>query len=117
VDKQLKAEQRRWFDSMAALGKSYREDPEFRAQMDKDPRAILSGKGLPLAPGARVRVVVDTKDTINMVFPPASVLLVTKYGMSLCCAVIPLVLYLLRGAVRRLIMIVVLPLITNIQCT
>ena len=55
------------------------------------------------------------KDAMEMVFPPASVLLVTKYGMSLCCAVIPLVLYLLRGAVRRLIMIVVLPLITNIQ--
>lgn len=72
VDKQLQTEQRRWFDNMAALGKSYREDPEFRAQMDEDPRAILAGKGLPLAPGARVRVVADTKDTINMVFPPAT---------------------------------------------
>lgn len=61
-----------WFDSMAALGRSYREDPEFRAQMDKDPRAILAGEGLPLAPGARIRVVADTKDTINMVFPPAA---------------------------------------------
>lgn len=54
-------------------------------------------------------------DVMEMVFPPASVLLVTKYGISLCCAVIPLVLYLLRGAVGRLITIVVLPLITNYQ--
>jgi len=54
-------------------------------------------------------------DVMEMVFPPASVLLVTKYGISLCCAVIPLVLYLLRGAVSRLIMIVVLPLITEYQ--
>jgi len=54
-------------------------------------------------------------DVMEMVFPPASALLVTKYGVSLCCAIIPLVLYLLRRAVSKLIMIMVLPLITNYQ--
>ena len=58
---------RRW----AAVVANWREDPEFRSQMEEDPRAALAENGIKL-PGVveDVRLAVDSEETVHMVFPP-----------------------------------------------
>ena len=58
---------RRW----AAMVANWREDPEFRSQMEEDPKAVLVENGIEL-PGVveDVRLAVDSEETVHMVFPP-----------------------------------------------
>ena len=58
---------RRW----AAMVANWRGDPEFRSQMEEDPKAALAENGIEL-PGVveDVRLAVDSEETVHMVFPP-----------------------------------------------
>lgn len=56
-------------DAMGAVIEAWREDPEFRARVEEDPKEALESKGLML-PADTVRVAVDTPDIRHFVFPP-----------------------------------------------
>lgn len=56
----------RTFDLVA---KALRDDAEFRAQVQANPKAAMADKGLDV-PHADVRVVADTPDTRHFVLPP-----------------------------------------------
>ena len=51
------------------LSDRWRSDPEFRAQVEADPKAALAASGLPV-PAEEAVVAVDTEDTMHLVFPP-----------------------------------------------
>lgn len=52
-----------------AVVKAYREDKDFRAEVEADAKAALAARGLEFGP-EEVRVAVDTEDTVHFVFPP-----------------------------------------------
>ena len=47
----------------------WHSDPEFRAQVEADPKAALAAGGL-VVPAEEAVVAVDTEDTMHLVFPP-----------------------------------------------
>ena len=49
----------------------YYGDPEFRARMDADPAGTLRAEGFEIPAGAQVRIVTDSRQTVNIVLPPA----------------------------------------------
>lgn len=55
---------------MQAAGRSYRDDPEFRARLEAAPRAALADVGLDIGgPEIEMRVRANTEDTFYMVMP------------------------------------------------
>ena len=55
-------------DAWVAVAKACREDPEYRARMEADPKAALAEAGMDVGDG-EVRVVVDTDEVRHMVMP------------------------------------------------
>ena len=55
---------------MGALVQAWREDSEYRARMEADPKAALAEKGVVLTDAAEARIAVNTPDTVHVVFPP-----------------------------------------------
>ena len=53
-----------------AVARAWDEDAEYRALMERDPKAALAEKGVVLADAAEARVAVNTPDTVHVVFPP-----------------------------------------------
>ena len=51
------------------LSDRWHSDPEFRAQVEADPKAALAAGGLSV-PAEEAVVAVDTEDTVHLVFPP-----------------------------------------------
>ena len=51
------------------LSERWRDDPDFRAQIEADPKAALASGGIAVASEEAV-VAVDTEDTVHLVFPP-----------------------------------------------
>ena len=56
-------------DQIAALSERWRNDPEFRAQAEADPKAALAAAGIAMYTEEAV-IAVDTEDTVHFVFPP-----------------------------------------------
>lgn len=54
-------------EQMVSLSTQYRDDAEFRARMDADPHAVLAGIGMEVPAGVEIRVVRNTKETLNLV--------------------------------------------------
>lgn len=54
---------------IARLSARWREDPDFRAQIEADPKAALAAGGINVTAEEAV-VAVDTEDTVHLVFPP-----------------------------------------------
>ena len=52
------------------LATAYREDPEFRARADEDPKSILAERDLELPPHVDVRVAENTDEVFYFVMPP-----------------------------------------------
>ena len=49
----------------------FRADPDFRAEVEADPKSALTALGVPIPPGVDdVRIVEDTEDTCHVVLPP-----------------------------------------------
>lgn len=51
------------------LSERWRDDPDFRAQMEADPKAALAAGGINVTAEEAV-IAVDTEDTVHLVFPP-----------------------------------------------
>ena len=45
-------------------------DPELRTELDADPRAFFTARGMSVPDGVEVRVADDTADTIHLIMPP-----------------------------------------------
>ena len=56
--------------SLMPLATAYREDPEFRARADEDPKSILAERDLELPPHVDVRVAENTDEVFYFVMPP-----------------------------------------------
>ncbi|MDD9807582.1 MAG: thiocillin family RiPP [Gammaproteobacteria bacterium] len=54
-------------EQMVSLSRQYRDDAEFRARMDADPHAVLAGIGMEVPAKVEIRVVRNTKKTLNLV--------------------------------------------------
>ncbi len=52
-----------------AVAKAYREDRNFRAEVEANAKAALTARGFAFG-REEVRVAVDTGDTVHIVFPP-----------------------------------------------
>ena len=52
-----------------AIGEARKNDPEFRALLEADPRAALASKGLEVPQGPEVRVHANDGDTLYVAFP------------------------------------------------
>ena len=46
------------------------QDPELRARVDSDPKAVLAERGMEMPVGVEVRVLANTDDTYYLAFPP-----------------------------------------------
>ena len=57
-------------ESIREISKAWREDADFRAEVEADPKAALASRGLEIDSPAEVRVAADTEDTVHFVFPP-----------------------------------------------
>ena len=55
---------------IVSIADAYREDPDFRANVDSDPVATLAENGVELLPDTEVRVVEDTAEVFHFVLPP-----------------------------------------------
>ena len=47
-----------------------RDNPETRAELDADPRAFFTERGVDVPDGMEVRVADDTADAVHLVMPP-----------------------------------------------
>ena len=47
-----------------------RDDPEFRARLEAEPRAMLGALGINFPAGIEVRLVCDTPEELHLVMPP-----------------------------------------------
>ena len=56
-------------DAWEAVARACREDPEYRARMESDPKAALAEAGVEVG-GCEVRVVVDTDEVRHVALPP-----------------------------------------------
>lgn len=55
---------------LTAAARSYRDDPEFRAQLETDPQTALAGVGIDLdVPGSDIRVRANTEEVFHLVMP------------------------------------------------
>lgn len=54
-------------EQMVSLSRQYRDDAEFRARMDADPHAVLAGMGVEVPAGVEIRIVTNTRETLNLV--------------------------------------------------
>lgn len=60
-------------NKMDELAEAYSENADLRARTAADPRAVLVERGLELLappPGAEVRIVANTGDTVHFMLPP-----------------------------------------------
>ncbi len=58
---------------MNEFAEAYRADADLRARSEAEPRAVLAERGLDALawpPGADVRIVADTGDTMHFMLPP-----------------------------------------------
>ena len=46
------------------------QDPEFRARVDSDPKAVLAERGMEMPADVEVRILANTDDTFYLAFPP-----------------------------------------------
>ena len=57
--------------TFAAFAKQWREDTDFRAEFEADPKSAITARGGELVREVEdVRVVEDTEDTVHFVLPP-----------------------------------------------
>ena len=61
---------RRSARQLVSIADAYREDPDFRANLDSDPVATLAGIDVDVLPDSEVRVVQDTAKIFHFVLPP-----------------------------------------------
>lgn len=55
---------------LTAAARSYRDDPEFRAQLETDPQTALAGVGVDLdVPGSDIQVRANTAEVFHLVMP------------------------------------------------
>ena len=57
-------------DALQSMANDCRDDPDLRARADADPHAVFADRGLPLPPGAEVRVVRNTDEVFHLALPP-----------------------------------------------
>ena len=55
---------------LVSIADAYREDPDFRANLDSNPAATLAENDVELLPDTEVRVVQDTAEVFHFVLPP-----------------------------------------------
>ena len=55
---------------LQSMANDCRDDPALRARVDADPHAVFADRGLPLPPGADVRVVRNTDEVFHLALPP-----------------------------------------------
>lgn len=60
----------RYSRTLQAMANDCRDDPEFRARVDAEPRAAFADRGLPLPRHSEVRVVRNTENVFYMAIPP-----------------------------------------------
>ena len=57
-------------EAVLVAAEAYGKDEEYRSRVESDPHAALAEKGVDVPPGYEVRIVVNTKDTFYIPFPP-----------------------------------------------
>lgn len=57
-------------DTLSAVAGDCRNSPELRAELDADPRAFLTSRGLEFPAGADLRVVANTPEVFHLALPP-----------------------------------------------
>ena len=70
-DEQFPAEAQDNLRALWEMARSYRDDPDFRARLDAEPRAVLAAGGIEIEPpevGLRVRA--NTEDVFYVAMPP-----------------------------------------------
>lgn len=60
---------RRMDHFMKKVATDCRNDPEVRAELDADPRAFLTGRGLELPDGPELEVAANTPEVLHVVMP------------------------------------------------
>ena len=60
----------RYSEALQTMANDCRDDPEFRAKLDSEPREAFADRGLPCPGNSEVRVVRNTADVFYMAIPP-----------------------------------------------
>ena len=60
----------RYEDTLAQAANECRGDPGLRTELDADPRAFFTARGVNVPDGVEVRVADDTADTVHLIMPP-----------------------------------------------
>ena len=57
--------------ALMGIAREYRDDPDFRARIEADPRAVLEARGVVLGPdeGAEIRLAVNTPEVFHLGLP------------------------------------------------
>ena len=57
--------------ALMGIAREYRDDPDFRARIEADPRAVLEARGVVLGPdeGAEIRLAVNTLEVFHLGLP------------------------------------------------
>ena len=57
--------------ALMGIAREYRDDPDFRARIEADPRAVLEARGVGLGPdgGAEIRLAVNTPEVFHLGLP------------------------------------------------
>ena len=64
------AEFRQIADTLGAIAGDCRRKPELQAELDADPRAFFTGRGVAVPAEADLRVVANTPEVFHLVMPP-----------------------------------------------
>ena len=56
-------------DKLQSLAEDYHSDPDVRAMVESDPKAVLAKYDVPYPPHLDIRIVANTDDIINIVMP------------------------------------------------
>ena len=59
-----------YMNILQTIAQEYRDDAQFRAQLDASPRDVLAGKGLTMPAEGDVRVFVNTENVFHLALPP-----------------------------------------------
>ena len=71
ADEQFPAEAQDNLRAMWEMARRYRDDPEFRARLEAEPRAVLAEGGLEIQPpGIDLQVRANTADVFYVALPP-----------------------------------------------
>ena len=60
----------RYSEALQSMANDCRDDPEFRAKVDAEPRAAFADRGLPCPGNAELQVVRNTADVFHLALPP-----------------------------------------------